>query len=456
MARNVEVEELEQQQGALGTHRVAHSEADPAAPAAHSTGSTAARGDGPPRTAPAPPPQGQAENQAPNRGTPRRFRLAAMAVVALLAVAAVLYWAHSRQYEDTDDAQVDGHIHPISPKINGTVLSVSPELEDNHEVSTGSILVTIDPTTYKAEVELAQAELWRLQASASASASQAKVSSANAVGQLRIAQAAVAEARSGVASEQAALSAARARVAQAEAVATRAEVDRIRYENLLRKQEISRSEFDQRSTEARTAAAALEVARAEMAAARNHVAQAESRVAVEEAGLLKARSAPQQIAASRDLSTSATAEAQRAAAQLKTASINLASTTISAPVSGIIEKRSVEKGQRVQQGQELFTIIDLKEVWVTANFKESQLRLMRPGQPVGVHVDAYGIDLPGHVESMAAATGARFSLLPPENASGNFVKVVQRLPVRIRFDHQQDPRRPLRPGMSVIARVRVR
>jgi membrane fusion protein (multidrug efflux system) len=416
--------------------------------------------DGPSLQAQAPQgqePQGQRpQDQAPRRGVPRRFRLAAVLAVAVLAAAGVLYWLHSRQYEDTDDAEVDGHIHPIGARINGTVVAVNPRVEENRYVAAGTPLVDIDPADFKAEVDRAQAEVDRLRANAAASGAEVPVQSANAVGQLRVAEAMLAQARQGVGTELANLEAARARVAQAQANYTRAEADRQRYANLFQKQEISRSEYDQRATEARTAEAALDAARADVAAAAARVAQARANVAQQEANLGKARTAPQQIAEVQQRYGSATAELARAQAQLETAKLNLSYTHVVAPASGIVGRKNVEIGQRVQPGQELMTIIQLDDVWITANFKETQLRLMRPGQPAEVHVDAYGVDLAGHVESIAAATGARFSLLPPENATGNFVKVVQRLPVRIRLDHAPDPPRPLRPGMSVNATVKVR
>jgi membrane fusion protein (multidrug efflux system) len=407
-------------------------------------------------------PQGQApqdearHDQAPRRGLPPRFRLVAVLAVAVLAVAGVLYWLHSRQYEDTDDAEVDGHIHPISARINGTIVAVNPQVEENRSVTAGTLLVDVDPADFKAEVDRAQAEVDRLRANAAASGAEVPVQSANAVGQLRVAEAMVAQARQGVGTELANLEAARARVAQAQAGYTRSEADRERYANLFQKQEISRSEYDQRATEARTAEAALAAAKADVTAAGARVAQARANVAQQEANLGKARTAPQQIAEVQQRFGSATAELARALAQLETARLNLSYTHVAAPASGIVGRKNVEIGQRVQPGQELMTVIQLDDVWVTANFKETQLRLIRPGQPAEVHVDTYGVDLSGHVESIAAATGARFSLLPPENATGNFVKVVQRLPVRIRLDHGQDPQRPLRPGMSVNATVKVR
>lgn len=396
------------------------------------------------------------QQPAPRKGLPRRFRLLAVAAVAVLAAAAVLYWLHARQYEDTDDAQVDGDIHPISARINGTVASVAPQVADNRYVAAGTVLIDVDPADYQAAVASAQAEVDRLRANAAASGAEVPVQSANALGQLRVAEAALAQARQAVLTESANSTAARSRIDQAQATAAKTEADRQRYANLLAKQEISRSEYDQRAADARTAQAALDGARADEAAAEGRVAQARGNVAQQQAALDKARTAPQQIAEVRARLGSANADLARAEAQLATAKLNLSYTRIVAPVSGIIGHSSVESGQRVQPGQELLTIVELDTVWITANFKETQLRLMHPGQLANVHVDSYGIDLPCHVESIAAATGARFSLLPPENASGNFVKVVQRMPVRIRLDRGQDPRQTLRPGMSVDVAVKVR
>jgi membrane fusion protein (multidrug efflux system) len=400
--------------------------------------------------------QQPAEQPAPRKGLPRRFRLAVVVGVVALVVAGVLYWLHARQYENTDDAQVDGDIHPISARINGTVLAVNPQVEDNRQVAAGTVLIDIDPADYQAAVASSQAEVDRLRANAAASSAEVPVQSANALGQLRAAEAAVVQARQSVGTELANLRAAKAKVDQAQANFARSEADRQRYSNLLAKQEISRSEYDQRATEARTARAALDAAEADVAAAEGRVAQARAGVGQQEANLDKARTAPQQIAEARARFGSASADLARAEAQLETAKLNLSYTHIVAPMSGIVGHKSVESGQHVQPGQELLTVVQLDDAWITANFKETQLRLVRPGQPAEIHVDSYGVDLSGHVESIGAATGARFSLLPPENASGNFVKVVQRLPVRIRLDRAQEPQRPLRPGMSVDVSVKVR
>jgi membrane fusion protein (multidrug efflux system) len=389
------------------------------------------------------------------RGLSPRVRIIGIVVAAIVILGGVLYWLHARNFEETDDAQIDGHLNPISSKVDGTVLSVSPEVQDNHLVHAGDVLVEIDPAAYKAELDRAQAEVLRLQATAAAAQAQVPVTSANATGQLQIAQAGLGQARDAVGTERANLVAARAKVQQAEALYRQREADRQRYEKLIAKQEVSRSEYGAREAEARTAQAALEAARAEVVAAENRVRQAESKVTQQQADVLRARSGPEQIQAAREQSGSAAAGLASAKAQLAIAKLNLDHTRVIAPVTGLIGRSSVEVGQRVQTGQPLFTIIQTDDLWVTANFKETQLEHMRPGEEATLHVDTYDRDYEGKVESLAGATGARFSLLPPENATGNFVKVVQRLPVRIRFEPGQDLK-DLRPGMSVLAKVRVR
>jgi membrane fusion protein (multidrug efflux system) len=392
---------------------------------------------------------------ATRRGLSPRVRIIAAVIAAVAIVGGLLYWLHARNFEDTDDAQIDGHLNPISAKVDGTVVSVSPELQDNRFVNAGTVLVQLDPATYQAELDRAQSEVTRLEATAAAAQAQVPVTSANATGQLQIAQAGLGQARDAVATERANVTAARARVQQAEAVYRRAEADRQRYESLLAKQEVSRSEYGAREAESKTAQAALEAARADVVAAENRVRQAESKVAQGQADVLRARSAPEQIEAARAQSGSASAGLASARAQLAIAKLNLDHTKVIAPVSGYVGRSTVEVGQRVQTGQPLLTLIQTNDLWVTANFKETQLERMRPGQEATIHVDSYDRDYKGKVESLAGATGARFSLLPPENATGNFVKVVQRLPVRIRFEPGQDLK-DLRPGMSVVAKVRVR
>jgi membrane fusion protein, multidrug efflux system len=376
--------------------------------------------------------------------------------VIIASVAAGLVWFFLAAYESTDDAQVDGHLHPVSARISGTILRVNPEVEDSHYVKAGTVLAEIDPADYQAERERAVADYNRLQASSQAAEKDISVISSGSNGRLDLARAAVSEAEDAVASEKATLDASEARLAQAQANFTRAEADRQRYAKLLAKHEISQSEYDRVATEADTDKSAVVAGKAEIAAAKQRVSAAQSRLIQRKADVLAAGSAPQQIASSKAKAAAASSDAVRARAQLTTADLNLGYTKIVAPVSGIIGRKTVEAGQRVQPGQQLLTIIPVDDLWITANFKETQLRKMKPGQPVTIHADATGEDYRGHVDDLAGATGSRFSLLPPENATGNYVKVVQRLPVRILLEQGENSDHRLRPGMSVEPSVRTR
>ncbi|MGC2745838.1 MAG: HlyD family secretion protein, partial [Candidatus Angelobacter sp.] len=389
--------------------------------------------------------------------TMKRYRKALLiAALIVLAVAGTTGWMYLSSYESTDDAQVDGHLHPISARISGTVLRVNPDVQDSHFVQAGTVLAEIDPADFQAERDRAQAEYERLQAGSVAAEKDIAVTSSGSNGRLELARAAISEAEDSVASERAALQAAEARLAGAEANFTRAEADRQRYEKLLAKHEISLSEYDRVATEASTDRDAVTAGRADTLAAQKRIAQAQSRLAERKADLLAAGSAPQQIASSRAKAAAAVSDATRARAQLTTAQLNLSYTKIIAPVSGIIGRKTVEAGQRVQPGQQLLTIIPVDDLWITANFKETQLQRMKPGQPVTIRADASGRDYRGHIDSLGGATGSRFSLLPPENATGNYVKVVQRVPVRIVLEQGENDDHRLRPGMSVEPKVRLR
>lgn len=389
--------------------------------------------------------------------TMKRYRkMLFVAMLIVLVVAGTTGWMYLSSYESTDDAQVDGHLHPISARISGTVLGVNPDVQDSHFVQAGTVIAEIDPADFQAERDRAQAEYDRLQASSVAAEKDISVISSGSNGRLDLARAAISEAEDSVASERAALQAAEARLAGAEANFTRAEADRQRYEKLLAKHEISQSEYDRVATEASTDREAVSAGRAETISAQKRIAQAQSRLAERKADLLAAGSAPEQIASSRAKAAAAVSDSVRARAQLTTAQLNLGYTKIIAPVSGIIGRKMVEAGQRVQPGQQLLTIIPVDDLWITANFKETQLQKMKPGQPVTIRADASGRDYHGHVDSLGGATGSRFSLLPPENATGNYVKVVQRVPVRIVLEQGENNDHRLRPGMSVEPRVKLR
>jgi membrane fusion protein (multidrug efflux system) len=370
-------------------------------------------------------------------------------VSAIAAAGASLWWIYSQDYESTDDAQIEGHLDLISARISGTVTYINPRVENNQLVEAGTLLMELDPLDYAAELEHAKANLDTRSAEARSAQVTVPIVDASAFGQLRSAEAAKEQALASVESEQANLVAAQHKLQQDEAIHARAERDRVRYEALVEKHEISRSDYDARETEATAAAQAVESDRAAITAREQNIAQARSLVVQREAQIESARIAPQQVTDARAKSESAGGHLEQARADLHTAQLNLSYTKIYAPVSGVIGRKTVELGHRVQPGESLLAIVPLDDIWITANFKETQLRRMRPGEPVTIRVDTFGRDYRGKVESLPGAAGPVFSLFPPENATGNYVKVVQRFPVRIRLDKDQDTERMLRPGMSV-------
>jgi membrane fusion protein (multidrug efflux system) len=377
-------------------------------------------------------------------------------ISVLLVAAAVAWWLHSEHYESTDDAQIEGHLDAVSPRISGTVTYINPQVENNQIVEAGTLLLELDPRDFQADLEHAKANLDTRNADAQSAEVLIPIVDASAFGQLHAAEAAKDQALASIDAEQSDLLAAEHRLQQDQAIYARAERDRIRYKSLVDKHEISRSDYDSRETEATAAAQAVEADRAAVASRQQHIAEARALVVQRQAQIDAARTAPQQVVDARAKSHSASAQREQARADVHTAQLNLSYTKIYAPVSGVIGRKTVELGHRVQPGQSLLVIVPLDDIWITANFKETQLKRMRPGQQVSVHVDTFDRDYNGTIENLPGAAGPLFSLFPPENSTGNYVKVVQRFPVRIRFNPDQDPQHLLRPGMSVEPRVKVR
>jgi membrane fusion protein (multidrug efflux system) len=390
-------------------------------------------------------------------------------VVLLAAIGAGVWWWIAAGRESTDDAQVDAHITPIAARVGGTVLHVP--VEANQEVEAGAVLVEIDKRDYEVALDRARAELADAEAAAVAARASVPITSttassnvATARGGVEQAEASYLEAQQAVEVARTRLSTAQAREREAAANATKASRDVERLKPLLAKDEIPQQQFDAAVAAAAATKAATESAEAQIKEAELGIRVAESRLAQASAGrqqasagLKTAQTAPEQVAASRARADAADAKVKQNKAMVKQAELNLEYATVKAPVKGIVSRKSVEIGQVIQPGQPLMTVIPLDRVWVTANFKETQLEHMRPGQRVTIEVDAYGgREFGGKVESLAAATGSRFSLLPPDNATGNYVKVVQRVPVRIVLDEGQDPEHLLRPGMSVVPTVYTR
>jgi len=383
-----------------------------------------------------------------------RFRLALIVGGIVLLVAGFFLWRYLGSYESTDDAQIDGHLNAISTRVTGHVIKLL--VNDNQFVEAGTPLVEIDPRDYQVAVAKASAAYRDAEATAESLQANVPITSVNTDSQLSASQADVEGARAGVSVARQQLEAARAQLEQAIANDIKAQNDVGRYKQLVDKQEISHQQYDQAVAAARSSAAGVAAARASAVAAEQMVSQAQAKREQAEANLRSAGTAPQQMSATRARAQAAVAQAQQKKAELDQANLNLQYTRLVAPVSGIVSNRSVEVGQNVQIGQELMKIINLDDIWVTANFKEDQLRYMRPGQRATISVDAYGKKYTGHVQSIAGASGALFSLLPPENATGNYVKVVQRIPVKITFDPGETKEHILRPGMSVEPKVWVR
>jgi len=394
---------------------------------------------------------------------------AVLAVIAIAAViAAAAWWWVSRSRETTDNAQIDGHIAPVASRVAGTVLEV--KVVDNQRVEAGAVLVQIDARDYEVALARAKADLADAEAALEAARAGIPITATTTSSQVATATAGVERSGTGIAiagkdvdAARARLAAAQARLREAQATETRTARDLERMAQLIAKDEVSQQQYDAAVAAAEAARASVEAARAAVAESEQAVAAAEGRrsQAVEaerqaRADLRSAGTAPAQVAVIRARAASADARLAQARAIVAQAELNLAYTTLRAPVAGVVSRKSVEVGQVVAPGQPLLAIVPLDNVWVTANFKETQLTDMRPGQKARIQVDTYGRAYDGHVDSISAATGARFSLLPPENATGNYVKVVQRIPVKIVLDGPKDPARPLRPGMSVTATVYTR
>jgi len=386
-------------------------------------------------------------------GNPR-FRVFLIVGIIVLLVTGFFLWRYFDSYEDTDDAQIDGHLNSISARVSGHVLKLL--VEDNQYVPMGTPLIEIDPKDYQVAVDRAKADYADAVATAEAARVNVPITSVNTTSQTSSAQADVENANAGVAAARQQFSAAKAQLAEAEANNVKAQNDLVRYKQLVDKQEISEQQYDQAVAAATAGAASVEAARASASAAENQVRQAQSKLLEAQANLRAAGTGPQQVETFRSRAQSAQAQADLKKAALEQAELNLQYTVIVAPVNGAVTNRTVEVGQNVSIGQELMKVINLDDIWVTANFKETQLKRMQVDQRATIHVDTNGKDYKAHVQSIAGASGAITSLLPPENATGNYVKVVQRIPVKITFDPGETREHVLRPGMSVEPKVWVK
>jgi membrane fusion protein, multidrug efflux system len=382
-----------------------------------------------------------------------------------LAVGGYLLWRYLSSYESTDDAQIDGHVNAISARISGHLSEVL--VEDAQIVKAGDVLVKIDPRDYEVAVSKAEADLADAEASLQSARTDLPIIATNTASTLQTARSSRENANAGlVAAErqfqaaQARLETAQAQVNEAQANYKKAADDAARYKQLVDKDEISRQIYDQTEQTAEAAKAAVAAQNATVVEARRNadaaeaaIQQAQTKIPEADASIQSALTRPQQVSQSESRMKSAAAKVAELQAQLDQAKLNLSYTTIVAPVSGIVGKKTAEVGQNVSPGEQLMAVVPLDDVWITANFKETQLRKMKPGQKVKFTVDAYDHEYSGHVTGIGGASGSRYSLLPPENATGNYVKVVQRIPVRIDLDPNENKDRLLRPGMSVDPKV---
>jgi membrane fusion protein, multidrug efflux system len=404
----------------------------------------------------------------PVRRRPKRriTRILVLLVILIaLAVGGYQLWIYLGSYEDTDDAEIDGHVDAISARINGHLSEVL--VEDAQVVKAGDPLVRIDPKDYQVAVAKAEADLADAQAALAGSRTDVPIVSTNTASTLETARSSRADAAAGLIvaerqlnAAQARLETAQAQVAEAEAEYKKDSDDVERYRQLITKDEIPAQQYD---TAVQTAAAAkatvtartasVNEARQNITAAEAAVQQAQTRITQADASIQSAMTRPQQVAQSQAREKSAAAKVAQQQAQLDQARLNLSYTVINAPATGIIGKKTAEIGENVSPGESLMALVPLEDIWVTANFKETQLKRMKPGQKVKFSVDAYDREYSGHVTGIGGASGSRFSLLPPENATGNYVKVVQRIPVRIDLDPGENRDHRLRPGMSVDPKV---
>jgi membrane fusion protein (multidrug efflux system) len=384
---------------------------------------------------------------------PNRARLVAMGLIGLSVAGAVAYRVANAGTETTDDAFVEGRVMPVASRVVGQVTKVL--VKDNQLVEAGELLVELDPNDLQARADVAAADLLSAQAQLDASKAQLALAEKNIEANLAQAQGGLGQANGSVEASKASLDQAKADVTAAESRLQLAETELKRSTALVATNSVSRADLDNRQAQADQARASLEQARARLNSTRANIDSSVGGVTLAKGRFLAAQTGPQQLAAAQAAVGVAAARVKQTEAAKTLADLNLSYAKLRAPAKGVVARRSVEVGQLVDPSRPLMAIVPLDDVWVVANFKEDQLREMKPGAKATIEVDAFsGEKLKAHVESLAGGTGSRFALLPPDNASGNFVKVVQRLPVLLRLEAQ--PSFILRPGMSAVVRVSVK
>jgi len=387
----------------------------------------------------------------PTRRSHKRWII--LGVVVVVVIGGAFLWHYLSGFESTDDAQVDVHLYPVSARISGYIQKVN--VDDNQWVDAGSTLVEIDPKDYEVALERAQATLDTSEASAKSSNIDVPVSSVDTTSQLKFTSSDIKNAEAAIQAAEKRVAAAHARVLEAQAENVKAQDDVTRYHLLLAKEEVPKQVYDHAYAAAATDVAAIAAAEAEEAAAEQAVQEANSRLLEAQAHYEDAQAGPQRVASTRAKALSATADVGQKRAAVEQAQLNLGYTKIFAPVAGEITKKVVV-GLNVDPGEQLLTVTPLDQVWVTANFKETQLKHMRVGQKATIELDSNGRTYNAHVDSIAGGTGPIYSLLPPENATGNYVKIVQRVPVKIVLEPGENRDHQLRPGENVVAKVYLR
>jgi membrane fusion protein, multidrug efflux system len=411
----------------------------------------------PPATSPSPTPSPAMDNKpAPPPVTRGRGRAFIIFFLFLLIAGGVgvYFWLQSREFESTDDAQVDAHLNAISSRVDGAITKVY--VDDNQFVKAGDPLVDLDPRDFQVAVDQARAQVAQARSQVTAQQPNVPITEIESSTNITGAEADVANAEAAVGVAERDRETAAARLAEAQANAAKAKSDLSRYTLLIKNEEISQQEFDQVAATAKAQDAAVDANRSIVESAGRTVQQRQAQLAQVKSRLAQyQRNAPALLAIRQANVQSQQANQQTAQALLEQAELKLSYTKIVAPAAGIVLKRSAEVGERINAGQQLLMIAQIGDIWVTADFKETQMHNIRPGQSVRLHVDALQLDFEGYVDTIGGSTGAIASVLPPENATGNYIKVVQRIPVRLRFKPNQNGLDRLRPGMSVEPSVRI-
>jgi membrane fusion protein (multidrug efflux system) len=407
-----------------------------------------------PVSSPSPPPAAEKKPDPVTRGRGRAFFI--FFVFLLIAAGVGIYfWLQSRQFESTDDAQVEAHLNSISSRVDGSIARVY--VDNNQIVKAGDPLVDLDPRDFQVALDQTRAQLAQARIQVTAQQPSVPITQVESSTNITGAEADVANAEAVVGVAERDRESAVARLAEAQANAAKAQADLARYTMLIKNEEVSQQEFDQVAATAKAQDATVAANLAAVQSAGRTVEQRQAQLAQVKSRLSQyMTNAPAQLAIRQANVQSQQANQQTAQTMVEQAALKLSYTKIAAPAAGIILKRSAEVGERINAGQQLLMIAQIADIWVTADFKETQMHNIHPGQSARIHVDALGQDFEGYVETIGGSTGAIASVLPPENATGNYIKIVQRIPVRLRFKPNQNGLDRLRPGMSVEPDVRIK